>query len=173
MIFDEIRNSLVEKRAPWLSYGGLVLLVGILLSAFQQFVGINSVLYYAPAIFMKLGFGIETALLQTIIVNSVNLSFTIAAILLVDKIGRKPLMTFGAIGMGISMASLGFTFYLQAKSILALIFILSFIACFAFSWGPVTWVLLSEIFPNSIKGAMGVAVAAQWLANLLVSITFP
>ena len=173
LIFDEIRNSLVEKRAPWLSYGGLVLLVGILLSAFQQFVGINSVLYYAPAIFMKLGFGIETALLQTIIVNSVNLSFTIAAILLVDKIGRKPLMTFGAIGMGISMASLGFTFYLQANSILALIFILSFIACFAFSWGPVTWVLLSEIFPNSIKGAMGVAVAAQWLANLLVSITFP
>lgn len=135
LIFDEIRNSLVEKRAPWLSYGGLVLLVGILLSAFQQFVGINSVLYYAPAIFMKLGFGIETALLQTIIVNSVNLSFTIAAILLVDKIGRKPLMTFGAIGMGISMASLGFTFYLQANSILALIFILSFIACFAFSWG--------------------------------------
>ncbi len=173
LIFDEIRNSLVEKRAPWLSYGGLVLLVGILLSAFQQFVGINSVLYYAPAIFMKLGFGIETALLQTIIVNSVNLSFTIAAILLVDKIGRKPLMTFGAIGMGISMASLGFTFYLQANSILALIFILSFIACFAFSWGPVTWVLLSEIFPNSIKGAMGVAFAAQWLANLLVSITFP
>lgn len=172
-VLDEIKKSLVEKRAPWLSYGGLVLVVGILLSMFQQFVGINSVLYYAPAIFMKLGFGIETALLQTIIVNSVNLSFTVAAILLVDKIGRKPLMTFGAIGMAISMAALGFTFYLQASGFLALIFILSFIASFAFSWGPVTWVLLSEIFPNSIKGAMGVAVAAQWLANLLVSTTFP
>lgn len=172
-VLYEIKKSLVEKRAPWLSYGGLVLAVGILLSMFQQFVGINSVLYYAPAIFMKLGFGIETALLQTIIVNSVNLSFTVAAILLVDKIGRKPLMTFGAIGMAISMAALGFTFYLQANGFLALIFILSFIASFAFSWGPVTWVLLSEIFPNSIKGAMGVAVAAQWLANLLVSTTFP
>lgn len=172
-VLDKIKNSLVEKRAPWLSYGGLVLIVGILLSMFQQFVGINSVLYYAPAIFIKLGFGIETALLQTIIVNSINLSFTIAAILLVDKIGRKPLMTLGALGMGISMAALGFTFYTQASSILALTFILSFIACFAISWGPVTWVLLSEIFPNSIKSAMGVAVAAQWLANLLVSTTFP
>lgn len=82
-------------------------------------------------------------------------------------------MTLGALGMGISMAALGFTFYTQASSILALTFILSFIACFAISWGPVTWVLLSEIFPNSIKSAMGVAVAAQWLANLLVSTTFP
>lgn len=172
-VLGEIRNSLIEKRAPWLSFGGLVLIIGILLSTFQQFVGINSVLYYAPAIFMKLGFGIETALLQTIIVNSVNLSFTIAAILLVDKIGRKPLMTIGALGMALSMAGLGFTFFMQASGFLALFFILSFIASFAFSWGPVTWVLLSEIFPNSIKGAMGVAVAAQWLANLLVSTTFP
>ena len=172
-VLDDIKNSLIEKRAPWLSFGGLVLVVGILLSVFQQVVGTNVVFYYSPVIFMKLGFPPETALLQTIIVHSVNLSFTIAAILLVDKFGRKPLMIIGAVSMAVSMAGLGFTLFLQAPPLLALIFMLAFTASFAISWGPVTWVLLAEIFPNSIKGAMGVAVAAQWLANLLVSTTFP
>jgi SP family xylose:H+ symportor-like MFS transporter len=172
-VLGEIKRSLIEKRAPWLSFGGLVLVVGILLSVFQQFVGTNVVFYYSPVIFMKLGFGIETALLQTIIVHSINLTFTVIAILFVDKIGRKPLMTIGAFGMAISMAGLGFTLFLQASNLLTLVFMLTFTASFAMSWGPVTWVLLAEIFPNSIKAAMGVAVAAQWLANLLVSTTFP
>lgn len=172
-VLGDIKKSLIEKRAPWLSFGGLVLVVGMLLSVFQQVVGTNVVFYYSPVIFSSLGFGTETALLQTILVHSVNLTFTVAAILLVDNFGRKPLMTIGALGMAASMAGLGFTLFLQANSLLALIFMLTFTASFAISWGPITWVLLAEIFPNSIKAAMGVAVAAQWLANLLVSTTFP
>jgi SP family xylose:H+ symportor-like MFS transporter len=131
------------------------------------------VLYYAPEIFKTLGAAKDVQLLQTIIVGMINLLFTVLAILTVDKFGRKPLQIIGSIGMAISMTGLGFAFFLKAPGILALIFMLLYVASFAMSWGPVTWVLLSEIFPNSIRGAMGIAVAAQWLANLLVSTTFP
>ena len=172
-VLSEIKGSLVEKRAPWMSFGGLVIVIGIFLSVFQQFVGINVVLYYAPEIFKTLGAAKDAQLMQTIIVGTINLLFTVLAILTVDKFGRKPLQIIGAIGMAISMTGLGFAFFLGAPGIVALIFMLLYVASFAMSWGPVTWVLLSEIFPNSIKGAMGIAVAAQWLANLLVSTTFP
>ncbi|HKJ34166.1 MAG TPA: MFS transporter, partial [Balneolales bacterium] len=152
---------------------GLVIMVGILLSVFQQFVGINVVLYYAPEIFRNMGSGMDTSLLQTIIVGAVNLSFTIIAIFTVDKIGRKPLMIIGSIGMAIAMGMLGFMFFAKDVGMLALLFMLLYTASFAVSWGPVTWVMLSEIFPNSIRGAMSIAVAAQWVANLIVSWTFP
>ncbi len=172
-IFSEVKQSLKETRAPWLSFGGLIILIGILLSVFQQFVGINVVLYYAGDIFRSIGAGNDSSLLQTIIVGVVNLTFTVVAILTVDKFGRKPLMVFGGIAMGVSMLALGLTFYLDKMGLLTLIFMLTYTAAFAMSWGPVTWVLLSEIFPNSIKGAMSIAVASQWVANLLVSWTFP
>lgn len=172
-VLKEIRESLVEKKAPWLSFGGLVILVGILLSVFQQFVGINVVLYYAGDIFRSMGEGNDSSLLQTIIVGIVNLSFTVVAILTVDRFGRKPLMIFGALAMGVSMLALGLTFFAGKMGTLSLIFMLTYTAAFAMSWGPVTWVLLSEIFPNSIKGAMSIAVASQWIANLVISWTFP
>jgi SP family xylose:H+ symportor-like MFS transporter len=172
-VMGEIRESLVEKKAPWLSFGGLVILLGILLAVFQQFVGINVVLYYAGDIFRSMGAGNDSSLLQTIIVGAVNLSFTVLAIITVDRFGRKPLMVIGAIAMGLSMLALGFSFYLEKMGILSLIFMLSYTAAFAMSWGPVTWVLLSEIFPNSIKGAMSIAVASMWVAILAVSWTFP
>lgn len=173
IILQEIKDSLKIKDAPWLSYGWLLIVIGIFLSVFQQFVGINVVLYYAPEIFKSMGSGTESSLLQTIIVGAVNLTFTILAIFTVDKFGRKPLQIIGGIGMGISMIALGFTFYFGTVGFAALFFMLLYTASFAMSWGPVTWVLLAEIFPNRIRGAMSIAVAAQWIANFAVSWTFP
>jgi SP family xylose:H+ symportor-like MFS transporter len=173
LILEEIKESLKVKDAPWLSYGGLLIIIGIFLSVFQQFVGINVVLYYAPEIFRNMGSGTDVSLLQTIIVGAVNLSFTILAIFTVDKFGRKPLQIIGGLGMAVSMIALGFSFYLKSVGIGALVFMLIYTASFAMSWGPVTWVLLSEIFPNKIRGAMSIAVAAQWVANLIISWTFP
>ncbi|MCC8173861.1 MAG: D-xylose transporter XylE [Odoribacter sp.] len=168
-----IRDSLVEKNAHWLSYGALVIVIGILISFFQQAVGINVVLYYAPEIFRTMGADTDASLLQTIIVGIINLSFTVVAILTVDRFGRKPLMIIGALGMAVSMFALGMTFYMEKVGMGSLIFMLLYTASFAVSWGPVAWVLLSEIFPNSIRGAMSIAIAAQWLSNLIVSWTFP
>ncbi len=172
-VLAEIKQTLVRKKAPWLSYGGLVIVIGILLSVFQQFVGINVVLYYASSIFKNMGSSTDTSLLQTIIVGAVNLTFTVLAIFTVDKFGRKPLQIIGALGMAVSMVCLGFSFYFNNLGLVALVFMLTYTAFFAMSWGPVTWVLLSEIFPNSIRGAMSIAVAAQWIANLIISWTFP
>lgn len=172
-ILKEIKDTLHETSIPWLSYGFLVIFIGILLSVFQQFVGINVVLYYAGNIFRNMGNSNDSSMIQTIIVGIVNLVFTVLAIFTVDRFGRKPLMIIGGVGMAISMLGLGFSFYFGKLGIGALIFMLTYTASFAMSWGPVTWVLLSEIFPNSIRSAMSIAVAAQWLANLVVSWTFP
>lgn len=174
-ILRDIRASFAASAgdAPWLSFGGLLIAIAMLLSIFQQFIGINVVLYYAPEIFKSMGSQGDASLLQTIIVGAVNLAFTVAAILLVDRVGRKPLMIVGALVMGLSMLGLGTAFYLQELGSMALLLMLAYVAAFAVSWGPVVWVLLSEIFPNSIRGALSIAVAVQWLANLLVSWSFP
>jgi len=172
-ILKEIKETIHEKSAPWLSFGFFVIFIGIMLSVFQQFVGINVVLYYAGNIFRNMGSSTNSSLLLTIIVGIVNLTFTVVAILSVDKFGRKPLMIIGALGMAISMIALGVSFYTESLGVLALVFMLTYTASFAMSWGPVTWVLLAEIFPNSIRGAMSIAVAAQWIANWVISLTFP
>ena len=175
-ILKEIENSMnaTSTSESLLSFGWLVIVIGVLLSIFQQFVGINVVLYYAPEIFKTVSSGTNSALLMTIIVGIVNFLFTIIAIRTVDKYGRKPLMVIGAIGMAVAMFSLGFVFYAEASGYAALFAMMLYVASFAMSWGPVTWVLLSEIFPNKIRGkALAIAVAAQWISNYLVSLTFP
>lgn len=173
-ILGEIKGTLVQSSGKLLSYGWLIIIIGITLSVFQQFVGINVVLYYAPEIFKTIASGTDGALLMTIIVGIVNFSFTIIAIKTVDNYGRKPLMMIGALGMSVAMLSLGFVFFSGATGYLALACMVLYVASFAMSWGPVVWVLLSEIFPNKIRGkAMAVAVAAQWISNYLVSLTFP
>jgi MFS transporter, SP family, xylose:H+ symportor len=174
-ILEEIKVSInVTSSGKLLSFGWLVIIIGVMISVFQQFVGINVVLYYAPEIFKTISSGTDSALLMTIIVGVVNFLFTIIAVKTVDKYGRKPLMIIGALGMAVAMLSLGFVFFLGATGYLALFCMMLYVASFAMSWGPVAWVLLAEIFPNKIRGrALAIAVAAQWISNYLVSVTFP
>jgi len=173
-ILTDIKSNVVKSSGKLLSYGWLIIIIGVALSIFQQFVGINVVLYYAPEIFKKMDMSTNASLLFTIIVGIANFLFTIVAIKTVDKYGRKPLMIIGALGMAVAMFALGFVFFTEATGYLALGCMMLYVASFALSWGPITWVLLSEMFPNKIRGkAMAIAVAAQWIANYFVSLTFP
>jgi sugar porter (SP) family MFS transporter len=151
----------------------IVLVIGIVLAVLQQVTGINVFLYYAPEIFKKLGSETGAALLQTILVGSVNLAFTLVAIWTVDRLGRKPLMIIGNTGMGAALVAMGLAAYFQKTDVWVLLFILGYIACFALSVGPVTWVILSEIFPIRIRGrAMAIATVCLWIANFVVTQTF-
>ncbi len=152
-----------------------VLVLGIVLAVLQQVTGINVFLYYAPDIFRAVaGSGTDVALLQTVVVGAVNLLFTVAAIATVDRLGRRPLMIAGTAGMGVSLAAIGAAAWGQAIGGWLLVFVLGYIASFALSVGPVTWVILSEIFPTPLRGrALGIATFFLWTANYLVSQSFP
>ena len=174
----EIEDAIVHESGSLgqLFHPGMriVLVIGVALAVLQQVTGINVFLYFGSDIFEKLGTETNAALLQQVVVGAVNLLFTIIAIWTVDRLGRKPLMAIGAAGMGISLAGMGLAAYYQKTEIWILIFILGYIACFALSVGPVTWVILSEIFPTRIRGrAMALATVCLWLANFIVSQTFP
>ncbi|MFJ7855887.1 D-xylose transporter XylE [Peribacillus frigoritolerans] len=156
------------------AYGKLVIIVGVLLSVFQQFVGINVALYYAPRIFESMGAAKDSSMLQTIIMGLVNVIFTVIAILTVDRWGRKPLLIVGSIGMAIGMFGVASMAFSNIIGIGTLVFIIIYTASFMMSWGPICWVLISEIFPNKIRGrAVAIAVAAQWAANYFISSTYP
>ncbi len=151
-----------------------VLVIGVALAILQQVTGINVFLYYAPEIFKKLGTGTDAAMLQTVVVGAVNLLFTIVAIWTVGRLGRKPLMIVGAAGMCVCLSAMGTAAVLKSTHLWVLGFILGYIACFALAIGPVTWVILSEIFPTRIRGrAMAIATTCLWIANFIVSLTFP
>jgi MFS transporter, SP family, xylose:H+ symportor len=173
VVLQEIQHSLSVASDRLFAFGPLVIIVGVMLSIFQQFIGINAVLYYAPLMFQNMGASTDSALLQTIIVGVANVVFSLIALMTVDHVGRKPLLIVGGLLMAVSMITLGFLFDSGNVGTAALIAVVAYIAGFALSWGPVVWVLLSEIFPNAIKGkAMALAVAAQWIANLFVSWSF-
>ncbi len=172
-ILADIERTLAVRSSRLLAFGWPVVIIGVLLSVFQQFVGINAVLYYAPLMFQNMGASTDAALLQTVIVGGANLLFTLVAIVTVDGWGRKPLLITGAVIMAVSMLALGTLFSAHVVGLGALVAVVAYIAGFALSWGPVTWVMLAEMFPNAIKGkAMGLAVAAQWIANLVVTVSF-
>lgn len=152
-----------------------IVIIGTILSSLQQFTGINAVLYFGADIFEKaLGFGKEDVLAQQILLAGVNLVFTFVAMALVDKIGRKPLIYAGCLGMFSGFLLLSTSLMTQNVGVVSLLGVLLFIGSFAMSMGPVVWVLLSEMFPNTIRSAaMSVAVAAQWASNYVVAQTFP
>jgi len=179
---DEVRTLLSElaeahpheKSAPLLTFGWRVVLVGVALSVFQQLVGINAVLYYGPVIFARMGYHMDAAFLGILVACVVNLMSTMVVVLFVDKVGRKPLLISGGLIMGLSMLTLGSLFHLQNTGMLGLAAICIYLAGFAISFGPIVWIMMTEIYPAPIRGqAMSIAVASQWVANLLVSGTFP
>jgi len=163
------------KMSDFTKLALVIIAIGSVFSMLQQFTGINAVLYYGSDIFEKaLGFGKDDILVQQVLLAFVNLIFTFVAMFTIDKLGRKPLLYIGSIGMLVGFLLLGITLQQQAVGVLSLIGVLIFIASFAMSMGPVVWVLLSEMFPNKIRSvAMSIAVAAQWAANYFVTQTFP
>lgn len=172
----EMSHGLDEEKVPigelFKGKMAVVFTLGLVLACLQQLVGINAVIYYAPTIFAKTG-GDE--FFQTVMVGVVNLTFTFVAIWLIDKVGRKLLMIYGSAGMGISLLLLVFAFITdQLAGNMVLFSILGYIASFAASLAPITWVVVTEIFPNKIRGtAMSVAIAAHWSCTFLVTQTFP
>ncbi|MCR4824477.1 MAG: D-xylose transporter XylE [Bacteroidales bacterium] len=171
-ILAEIKNTVVEKKEKLLAYGWVVIFVGIMLSVFQQFVGINAVLYYAPRIFESMGMG--NPMTQTVLMGIVNISFTLVAIFTVEKLGRKPLLITGSLGMALGALGVALADAVPGvPGIIGVLSIMIYSASFMFSWGPICWVLISEIFPNTIRGAaVAIAVAFQWISNFIVSSTF-
>ena len=176
----EIQKSIAQEsnelKVNYFSKAILVIIViGTIFSMLQQFTGINAVLYYGADIFEKaLGFGKDDVLLQQILLAFVNLVFTFVAMYTVDKLGRKPLLYIGGVGMLVGFLLLGVSLQQEAIGVVSLIGVLIFIGSFSLSMGPVVWVLLSEMFPNKIRSvAMSVAVATQWAANYFVSQSFP
>lgn len=173
-ILQDIKATVERHSGKLWSYGKLVIIIGILLSVFQQFVGINVALYYAPRIFESMGAAKDASLMQTIVMGFVNVIFTVVAILTVDKWGRKPLLMVGSIGMAVGMFAIAGLAFFEIIGISTLVFIIVYTASFMMSWGPICWVLISEIFPNKIRGrAVAIAVVAQWAANYFISSTYP
>jgi SP family sugar:H+ symporter-like MFS transporter len=185
---EEIRE--VEEKE---SEGGLravlkerwvrpALVVAIGLAVFQQLIGINTIIYYAPTTLTSVGFGPESAIYLNLLIGTLNVLMTIVAIRIIDRVGRKPMLLFGLVGMVTSLAALGLASELLAKpnssgdpaAIVTFICLAGFIVSFAATWGPVVWVMLPEVLPLCVRGtAMGVAVCLHWFANFLVSQSFP
>jgi SP family sugar:H+ symporter-like MFS transporter len=193
-----IQESLKSEKPPsWRDLrkptGGLygIVWVGLGLSVFQQFVGINVIFYYSNILWEAVGFGESAAFVITVITSITNIATTLIAIALVDKVGRKPLLLIGSIGMAVTLGTMAFIFGLVAElkvnadgemvpdlpgvsGPIALIAANLFVVAFGMSWGPMVWVLLGEMFPNRIRAAaLGLAAAGQWVANWLITVTFP
>ena len=170
-ILRDIKDTITEKTEKLFSYGFLCIFIGIMLSVFQQTVGINAVLYYAPRIFGDMG--MDNPMVQTVIMGVVNILFTLVAVFTVEKWGRKPLLISGSIGMAIGAFGVALTFGKAGLEIVTMVSIMVYSASFMMSWGPICWVLIAEIFPNTIRGkAVAIAVAFQWIFNWIVSSSF-
>ncbi|MEH2241614.1 sugar porter family MFS transporter [Nostoc sp.] len=190
---EEIRQTVLQERQPKFSdllgrSGGLlpIVWIGIGLSILQQFVGINVIFYYSSVLWRAVGFSEKDSLTITVITGAVNIITTLIAIAFVDKFGRKPLLILGSIGMTLTLGTMASIFsnapvdaagnptLAGSAGTMALIAANLYVFCFGFSWGPVVWVLLGEMFNNKIRAAaLSVAAAMQWIANFVISTTFP
>ena len=178
------KNANVSLRGPVLGLQRIVW-IGIILSAFQQFVGINVIFYYSTTLWKAVGFQESDSLLISVITSVTNVLVTLVAIFLVDRVGRKPILLTGSVLMTVSLAAMALSFTFAQGSgddvslpapwgTIALIAANLFVVGFGASWGPLVWVLLGEIFPSRIRGrALGVAAGAQWIANFAITVSFP
>ena len=190
----EIRATIERQHVARLSdlrgegFAGVqrVVWIGLAIAVFQQLVGINVIFYYSSVLWQSVGFSEHDALLVTVITSVTNIVTTFIAIASVDRLGRRPLLLVGSVGMAVSLGIMALLFARagvdpsggvlldRASGVRALIAANVFVFCFGFSWGPVVWVLLGEMFPNRIRAkALAVATTAQWLANFLVTVSFP
>jgi SP family sugar:H+ symporter-like MFS transporter len=175
----EEEGGLQELLAPWVRPA---LIVAIGLAVFQQIVGINTIIYYAPTTLKNVGYGDAAAIYANLIIGAINVVMTLIAIRFIDRVGRKPLLLGGLVGMVVSLTVLGLSTLLLSEpssptdtvAIITLLCLAGFIISFAATWGPTVWVVLPEVLPLRIRGtAMGVAIFLHWIANFVVSQTFP
>jgi sugar porter (SP) family MFS transporter len=161
-------RALLDRRL------GRVLFLGVALAILQQWCGINVIFYYAKDIFAASGFAVSDVLLNIVIIGTANLVFTVVAMRTVDRLGRRPLMLFGYAGLAVLFLLLGLGFQVQSRGLHMLALVVLAIGCYGLTLAPITWVLISEIFPNRIRGAaVSVATTALWTACFLLTVTFP
>ena len=178
---DDIQNTLAKEDVRHVRFGDLmapkmrkILWVGVTLAVLQQWSGINVLFNYAEEIYRSAGYGVSDILFNIVLTGAINLVFTLLAIGLVDRLGRRPLMLVGCAGIGFSHVLIGAAYVMHLKGLAVLVFTLCSLGCYGLSLAPITWVLLSEIFPNRIRGAaLSVAVSAMWIACFLLTYTFP
>ena len=177
----EIASTLATEEIQRVRFSDLlepklrkVLVLGIVLAVFQQWCGINVIFNYAEEIFKAAGYDISSVLKNIAWTGSVNLAFTFVALGVVDRGGRRPLMLLGSFGLAVVYLALGFCYHEKVTGLPVLLLVLAAIGCYAMSLAPVTWVVISEIFPNRIRGAaMSLAVMALWIACFILTATFP
>lgn len=151
-----------------------ILLIGIVIAAFQQWCGLNVVFNYAQEIFSAAGYGVSDILFNIVVTGVTNVIFTFVGMYTVDRIGRRSLLLFGALGLAVIYLIMGICYFLQITGMIVLIMVVLAIACYAMTLAPVTWVVLSEIFPNRIRGmAMAVSTFSLWVACFVLTYTFP
>jgi SP family sugar:H+ symporter-like MFS transporter len=176
---EQEEGGLRELTASWVRPA---LVVAIGLAVFQQIIGINTIIYYAPTTLTNVGYGAAAAIYANLIIGVVNVLMTLVAIWIIDRVGRKPLLLVGLVGMVASLTVLGLSTLLLSEpssptdsvAIITLLCLAGFIISFAATWGPTVWVMLPEVLPLRIRGtAMGVAIFLHWIANFIVSQTFP
>ena len=178
---DDIKKSLHVEKGTDAHWSQLLLprlrkivLIGVGLAVLQQWTGINILFNYAAEVYRSAGYGENDILFNIVITGAINLIFTIVAMAIVDRIGRRPMMLFGCIGIGVSHLLSALAYHAGWRSQSVLVLTLSAIACYALTLAPVTWVLIAEIFPNRIRShAVSTAISALWVASFALTYTFP